>query len=193
VRRADRRVRRLVARYAGCLSGLPARQRRVLRLRAGIGPREPATRAAVARRLDLPVARVRVAERRGLRALRRSGRDGCAAAVDGAGADPGLATGPAGDGPAAASAVLASGTGGGEEGNGAGAGGGERDASGGSADGAGGGTDEGDGAAGDVRGVTATSPPVSSPGTDVTLVLLALVMAGLLVGAARIIRRERAS
>jgi hypothetical protein len=79
-RQADRRVRRLVTRYGACLPGLPARQRRVLRLRAGVGPREPASRAAVARRLEIPVARVRRTERRGLRALRRAARGGCAPA-----------------------------------------------------------------------------------------------------------------
>jgi Sigma-70, region 4 len=188
-------VRRLVARYGACLSQLTTRQRRVLRLRAGVGPREPVTRAVVARRLELPVAKVRRAERRGLRALRRSAREGCGAASDGAGAEPGVATAPAGGGPASASTVLASGSGGGDaaDGTAAGgdpAGGGGKDAGGGSQDGAGG---TGGGASGGVKGISATRPAEPGGATDVTLPLLAIVLAGLTAVAVRGIRRSRAT
>ena len=191
-RRADRRVRRLVARYGDCLQQLTARQRRVLRLRAGVGPREPATRAAVARRLELPIARVRRAERRGLRTLRRTGRDGCGAVSDGAGAEPAL-TG-AGDGAAAASAVLASGSGGGDDGGGSAtgsgdpAGAGSRDAGDGSADGT---SDGNGGSSGAVKGIGATSPPPGPAGSDVTLPLLALLLAGCGAFGYRALRRAR--
>jgi hypothetical protein len=194
-RRADRQVRRLVARFGGCLQQLTVRQRRVLRLRAGLGPREPATRAAVARRLDLPVARVRRAERRGLRALRSNAREGCGAASDGAGADPAL-TG-AGDGAAAASAVLASGSGG--DGGGSATGGGDAagggdpangdglDSGGGAADG----SSEVDGSSGGVKGIGATSPPPGAAATDVTLPLIVLLVAGLAAFGFRALRRAR--
>ena len=191
-RRADRRVRRLVARFGGCLAQLTVRQRRVLRLRAGVGPREPATRAAVARRLELPVARVRRAERRGLRALRSSAREGCGAASDGAGAEPAL-TG-AGDGAAAASAVLASGSGGDGGGSAAGGSGGDP-ASGGGRD-TGGGSENGSsgsdgGSSGAVKGIGATSPPPGPAPTDVTLPLIALLVAGLAAFGFRALRRAR--
>jgi hypothetical protein len=184
-RRADRRVRRLVARFGGCLQQLTVRQRRVLRLRAGLGPREPATRAAVARRLELPVARVRRAERRGLRALRSSAREGCGAASDGAGADPAL-TG-AVDGAAAASAVLASGSGG-RGGSGDPASSGGRNSGGGSSDGSSGGDG---GSSGGVKGIGATSPPPGAPATDVTLPLIVLLVAGLAAFGFRALRRAR--
>jgi hypothetical protein len=184
-RRADRRVRRLVARFGGCLQQLTVRQRRVLRLRAGLGPREPATRAAVARRLDLPVERVRRAERRGLRALRSNAREGCGAASDGAGADPAL-TG-AVDGAAAASAVLASGSGG-RGGSGDPASGGGRNSGGGSSDGSSGGDG---GSSGGVKGIGATSPPPGAPATDVTLPLIVLLVAGLAAFGFRALRRAR--
>ena len=163
----------------------------MLRLRAGLGPREPATRAAVARRLELPVARVRRAERRGLRALRSSAREGCGAASDGAGADPAL-TG-AVDGAASASAVLASGSGG-DGGSGDPAGGGDpagsggRDSGGGSADGSSGGDG---GSSGGVKGIGATSPPPGAPATDVTLPLIVLLVAGLAAFGFRALRRAR--
>ena len=86
-RGADRRIREAIARTPCCLPRLPARQRRVLRLRAGVGPspaRLAPDRRAPARASD--PALVRRAERRGVRAL-HAGRSqpGCAAAggVDG--------------------------------------------------------------------------------------------------------------
>jgi hypothetical protein len=167
----------------------------VLRLRAGVGPRQPASRAVVARRLDLPVARVRRAERRGLRVLRRSGRDGCGAVSDGTGADPGTAAAAAGGASLGAATVLAGdGSGGGGD-RSSGSGGDGRDAAGGgSPDGSSGGgsAKNGGGASGGVQGVSATKPGPVSAATDVTLPLLALVLIGLTALGVRAARRSRA-
>jgi hypothetical protein len=187
-------VERLVARYGMCLSALTARQRHVLRLRAGVGPREPETRAAVARRLELPLARVRKAERRGLRTLRRIGRDGCAAsASDGAGAEAGV---PA-SGEVSAAAVLASGVPG-AAGAGPATGGdparGDDAAGGGTGSGSGGhdGGGTGSTAAGAVKGISAVGPAPSGGAIDVTLPLLLLVAAGAAAVVLRGVRRSRA-
>ena len=59
VRRRERRLRRTVTRLRACLDGLPTLERRVLVLRAGLGPGRPRARARVARVLDLSGARVR--------------------------------------------------------------------------------------------------------------------------------------
>jgi hypothetical protein len=76
----ERRLRRAVSRLSGCLSALGTTQRRVLVLRAGLGPRRPLSLRAVARRLDAPVRLVRRAERSGLAALEATARsDGCEA------------------------------------------------------------------------------------------------------------------
>ena len=64
-------------RLRACLDGLPTLERRVLVLRAGLGPRQPRARARVARALDLSARRVRRLERRGLRRLRGLARGGC--------------------------------------------------------------------------------------------------------------------
>ena len=81
-RRAERRLRRSVARVSACLDELSSAQRRVLVLRAGVGSAAPRTRSEVARRLDLRVVRVRRIERRGLRRARRLDRAGaCTGAV----------------------------------------------------------------------------------------------------------------
>ncbi len=76
---AERRLRENVEKLSGCLLAIPAFERSVLVLRAGLGARAPITRNRLARRLSIPPERVRRAERRGLRSLRRAnGRDGCA-------------------------------------------------------------------------------------------------------------------
>ncbi len=67
---------RVVASLRGCLGQLPPEERRVLLLRAGLGPRPGLSSSQVARRLGLGVAQTRRIERR---ALRRLG------ALDGAG------------------------------------------------------------------------------------------------------------
>jgi len=73
----------MVSRFAGCLGELPARQRKVLRLRAGIGGQPVSTRRRVGLRLDFSAARVARIERRGLRGLRKLDSDngGCGAAT----------------------------------------------------------------------------------------------------------------
>ncbi|HZV75282.1 MAG TPA: sigma factor-like helix-turn-helix DNA-binding protein [Conexibacter sp.] len=74
---AQRRLERAVARLQACLSGLTERERRILTLRAGLGPGPALSRAQVARLLDLSLTRTGQIERRGLRrlgALDRAGR-----------------------------------------------------------------------------------------------------------------------
>jgi hypothetical protein len=74
VRRREHRLRRIVRRLDACLPEIAAAQRRVLVLRAGVGPAPVRSRAQVARRLGVPVARVARLERRGVRTLRRLDR-----------------------------------------------------------------------------------------------------------------------
>jgi len=193
-------VLRLVTRYGACLGELPARQRRVLRLRAGIGRGDPASRATVARRLELPLTRVRQAERRGLRALRRFGRTGCgaASATDGADAGTGLGAAAPGGGPAAATSVLASGSGGaGAAGRGGGDPAGSDPAGG---DPAGGGSGGGDGSrddggtgsadSGAVKGISAIGQPPRPNDSSVLVTLLgALLLVACLAGFGRETRR----
>ena len=71
-----------MTRLRACLDGLPTLERRVLVLRAGLGPGRPRARARVARVLDLSAARVRRLERRGLRRLRGLARGGCGGGRD---------------------------------------------------------------------------------------------------------------
>lgn len=80
--RRDRRLVETVTRARGCLDDLPAEQRRVLRLRAGVGPEPARSRASVARRLDVSVRKVARVERAGLRKLRVLAQRGrCVASV----------------------------------------------------------------------------------------------------------------
>jgi hypothetical protein len=157
----------------------------------------------VARRLDLPVTRVRRAEQRGLRALRRSGIDGCAAVSDGAGVDPGTATGMVG-GAELGGTLLGGSTvltgdapsSGGDQGgsSGGGSGSGRDAAGGGSPDGSSGGgsADNGNGASGGVQGISATKPGPGNAATDITLPLILLVLIGLTALAVRTARGSRA-
>jgi hypothetical protein len=72
----------VVVRLGGCLDAVPARTRRVLVLRSGLGPATRHSRAGVASVLDLTVRRVARIERRGLRTLRRLDRTrGCGPAL----------------------------------------------------------------------------------------------------------------
>lgn len=83
-KRAERRLRRAVRRLSGCLSTLPAFERRVLVLRSGLGRARPRSARGVARRLGVPTRRVSRAERRGLRRLRAADRrSGCGTATVG--------------------------------------------------------------------------------------------------------------
>jgi hypothetical protein len=75
---------RVVAGLRGCLGQLPREQRRVLVLRAGVGPRPGLSRSQVARRLGLGVAQTRRIERRALRRL--GALDGAGRCVAGGGA-----------------------------------------------------------------------------------------------------------
>ena len=173
--RRDRRLRVAVRRFGGCLSSLPRRQRRVLRLRAGIGPAEPASRTRVADRLELSLRQVRRAERRGLRTLRRIGTRGCVEVDHGDAGSPAFAVMPPDAGhlapgrPAGGTEARSGGVSGG--GGGAGA----------------------SGAAG-VRGAADTRPappklPGAAPDGSGELVLLALL--GLVVALSLVITRRR--
>ncbi len=181
-RRASRRLRRAIARYGGCLQLLPPRQRRILTLRAGIGPAEPASRSRVARRLDLTPAVVRRAERRGLRALQSAGREGCASAGTSRAAGA-VAVRSASSLPVPATSVAGArraadgGTQGGDSGSGGGGAeqGGER-----SRQGAGGG----------VAGISATRPAPRSGALDGIGLLLPFLLA-LLAGLAVLYARRR--
>jgi hypothetical protein len=74
----DRRLRHTVRALAACLTGLADGQRTVLVLRAGLGAPRSRSRGEVARVTGLSRARVRLAETRGLRRLRRLARTaGC--------------------------------------------------------------------------------------------------------------------
>jgi len=75
-REHNRKLRRDVDAYAGCLGSLPGLEGRLLSIRAGLGDRAPASRAKAARRLGISRHRERVLERRGLHRLRRAGRAG---------------------------------------------------------------------------------------------------------------------
>lgn len=89
-RRAERRLQRAVGRLSGCLDELSTDQRRVLELRAGLGPMRAHSRRGVARILDVRVRRVRRLERRGLRQARVLSRAG---GCSGAGAGTATASG----------------------------------------------------------------------------------------------------
>jgi hypothetical protein len=66
---ADARLHRLVLDARACMDQLGARERRVLGLRAGLGPRPALSRGQVASRLGLGVAQTGRIERSGLRRL----------------------------------------------------------------------------------------------------------------------------
>ncbi|MGN6187956.1 MAG: sigma factor-like helix-turn-helix DNA-binding protein [Conexibacter sp.] len=66
---SGRDLEQIVTRARQCLDDLDARERRVLTLRAGLGPGAPLSRPQVARRLSLGVAQTGRIERRGLRRL----------------------------------------------------------------------------------------------------------------------------
>jgi hypothetical protein len=73
-RAIERRRERLVRRLSGCVDALPRMQRTTLILRYGIGPLPARSGGETARLLDLPRGRVRLLERRGLRAVAGLGR-----------------------------------------------------------------------------------------------------------------------
>jgi sigma-70-like protein len=75
-RQVRRRLRRALKRHGECRFLLTTRERRILRLHLGLGETEARSRRAVARRLDTSTGRVRRAERRAVRKLRRADRSG---------------------------------------------------------------------------------------------------------------------
>jgi hypothetical protein len=83
----DLRLRRKVLRFRGCLGALPAAERRVLALRAGVGVAHPRSRRRVAHMTGMSRKRIGRLERTGLRRLdtlqRRSGCGGATAATAG--------------------------------------------------------------------------------------------------------------
>jgi sigma-70-like protein len=99
----DRRLCRTVLRLRGCLGVLPAGERRVLELRAGVGVGRPRSRRTVARITGIARTRVARLERAGLRRLGAgcTGASSAGAGVRGVGATAGAA-------PATATAALAS-------------------------------------------------------------------------------------
>ena len=168
MRRADRQVRQAIRRYGTCLHVLTTRQRRVLRLRAGVGRAEPATRVEVARRLDLSVRRVRRVERRGLRVLERAGRRGCAEAAPGPVEEEAFAIG------GAVGVVLTGGAASGPPGAPGSSADGRDDAANGGKGKPAGGT--GSGESGGVKGIAATSSPPSPGSTGIVLPLLVVLL-----------------
>jgi hypothetical protein len=92
--RRDRRLRANVRPLEGCVGALRRAERRVLRLRAGLGDERPHTRRRVAQILRVSTRRVSRLERRGVRRLRglvRAGRcsgDGIPAGDTGGGTIP---------------------------------------------------------------------------------------------------------
>jgi hypothetical protein len=78
---AQRWLEVAVAQGRQCLEDLSSGERRVLGLRAGLGPDAPLTRPEVARRLDLGVAQTGRIERRGLRRLDALVDDGACGGV----------------------------------------------------------------------------------------------------------------
>jgi hypothetical protein len=70
-RAVERRRGRFVRRLRGCIDRLPPMQRATLILRYGVGPVRPRSGEQAARLLDVSRSRVRVLERKGLRALAR--------------------------------------------------------------------------------------------------------------------------
>jgi hypothetical protein len=170
-----------------CVAELSPLQRKVLRLRAGVGAGPPRSRQGVASRLDLSVRRVTRLERSGLARLRSLGRSGgCGGGVV---APAALATANVAAGTTAAVAAAAPKRGGS-------GGGGKPGGSGGSGSGS---SSGGGGGSGGVGGEFATAPAVgggSSGGTaawiPIVLAALAALSAGYLaVGGVRSLRERR--
>jgi hypothetical protein len=74
--------------HGACLGQIPAGERRVLKLRAGVGLARPRSRALVQRITGLRRARVAALESSGLKRLRSLARTGCAGSGATSGADP---------------------------------------------------------------------------------------------------------
>jgi hypothetical protein len=74
--------------HEACLGQIPAGERRVLKLRAGVGLARPRSRALVQRITGLRRARVAALESSGLKRLRSLAHTGCAGSGAATGADP---------------------------------------------------------------------------------------------------------
>jgi hypothetical protein len=96
-------------RLKGCLGRVPRAERRVLKLRAGVGIARTRSRAQVARITGISRARVARLERRGLRHLRALGRAGACAVTPTAGSSAAaglpVAGAPQGGGPQSGAAT----------------------------------------------------------------------------------------
>jgi hypothetical protein len=69
-------LRNMLREFGGCIATLPARDRRVLLLRANLGGWQPRSRSRVAAFLGMSLVGVRAAEGRGVGELRQAHRDG---------------------------------------------------------------------------------------------------------------------
>jgi hypothetical protein len=174
--RAERKLRRAVARLSGCLDRLATVQQRVLVLRTGLGSARPHSRRGVARLLHVRVRRVMRIEHRGLRkarALSRAGACGGTSSGSGSAGVTGLASSGGGGGDDGGSGAVPEPTTGGD---------------GGSAD-TGTSSDGSSGGSGDVRGESETQlpPPLGGRGsaeaTGVSLAIgIFLILLALLAG-----------
>jgi hypothetical protein len=196
----ERALRRTVSRAGGCLGDLSRPQRRVLSLRAGVGPQPARSRRSVARRLDISVSRVARLETTGLSRLRALAGGGACGAPTLALAGTTASRTTADDGAAAA---RGSATGGAGVSRGRGERRDERSRDRGSGDACGvapsGSSDDascGGADAGGVESVTRTNrPPVATQaagGLDLTIPLILLLMAASAFVVARVLRRELA-
>jgi hypothetical protein len=181
-----RRLRRAVLQFNSCLDDVSSLQRRVLRLRAGVGAGPPRSRRGVARRLELRPRRVMRLERTGLRKVRSLARGGSCGGGGGGGvgAPSGGAASGAGGADGGGSPLLAS-----ADGASGSAGAGDSSAGSGSTSGSGSGGSE----SGGVRGESDTRPPElfsgggdgtgsSVPGGTPIVIALALVLLAALAG-----------
>jgi hypothetical protein len=84
----EARLRKTVRRFRVCLAGLDGRTRRVIELRAGIGARA-ITRIEAARQLKLGLRAIARYERRALRTILATSRNGCRGGKPGAGSGDG--------------------------------------------------------------------------------------------------------
>jgi hypothetical protein len=180
-----------VAQTSRCLDDLSAGQRRVLTLRAGVGPGPPRSRGRVAKRLNITERRVVRLERTGLRRLRTLAKGGgCAVPAQ---TQPGSQTSTAGAVAPLAAAAISTPSSGGNDGGSSGSGG-ERGKGGGSDSGGrrGGATDTPNDAPdiGGVAGASQSNPPGS---VNLTIPLLLLFLGLAAAASIYLLRRWSAS
>jgi hypothetical protein len=180
----ERRLRETVARATGCLDDLSQGQRRVLRLRAGVGEQPARSRTGVAERLNISVKRVARLETTGLRRLRTlAGRGACAVGTSSTVTSAAVTTTDAfATRPAPSKRRSDTGKGGGSSG------GGESDPP---AAGAVGPPANGD--AGGVEGATQSNRPLAASktgGVDLMIPLIVLLMAGFTFAVGRALKQD---